>query len=397
MIALLAAGIAPRIDAQTPPMLRYFWAEGCGACTRAKPFLERLQAAHPGLKIERYEVTTTPANWTLLQDAIDRYGVTRPTLPLFFYGEQFWVGFTEQVAGEIEQAVSVGSPASGPVSRSVVLPLLGSIDLDTLTAWAATALIALVDGFNPCSLWLLTFLLAVVVHTGSRGRIMAVGLAFLGVSASVYGAFMLGLFHAALLAASLGVVRIAVVVLALVFAAINIKDYFWLRKGPSLTISDGQKPAIGARVREIMRRKGSLPAMVAATAVMAAGVTLMELPCTVGLPIMWTQMMARAGVGGGVFAALLALYLLIFLADELAVLAVAAVTLRQARLQERHGRLLKLLAGTVMASLGFALLAAPERAGTLLGALVAFAAALVAAALIHSLATLAARYRRPAA
>ncbi len=396
-LLLVAAALlaAPVLHAQGT--LLYFWAEGCSACDRAKPFLRRLEATHPALRIERLEISENPANMDTLRDAVRRYGVAKPFLPLFFYGDRFWVGYSEQQAREIEAAVAQPPGAPPPAAAEparIKVPLLGSVEADTLSAWAATALIALVDGFNPCSLWVITFLLAVIVHTGSRGRVFAVGVTFLAVSASLYGAVVLGLFKAALLARFVGPIRAAIALLALVFAAINIKDYFWFKRGLSLTISEGGRSAIAESVRRIMRRRASVPAMLAATAVMAAGVTLMELPCTAGLPVLWTQIMARGGIDGALFVALLVLYLLVFLADEIGVLALAVVTLRQARLQERGGRLLKLLGGTVMASLAVGLLVDPEQAGDFLGVLAAFGAALAAAILIHSLTALAARTRK---
>ena len=333
-------------------------------------------------------------------EAVDRLEVHRPSVPMFVLGDRYWVGFSDQIAAEIEQGVQSTAEADGAaeaVPGALTLPLLGVVDLQGLSAGASTAVIALVDGFNPCSLWVVTFLLGVVVHTGSRGRVLAVGLTFLATSGALYGAFLAGLFQAAMLVGSVGLIRTLVVAVALVFAAINIKDYFWFRKGPSLTISDRHKAGLAGKVREIMRRRASAPAMLAATAAMAAAVTLMELPCTAGLPVLWAQIMARSGVTGASFAALLALYLLIFVADELAVLAVAAVTLKQARLDERRGRLLKLLAGAVMAGLAVALLVAPEQAGGMLGTLVAFGAAVAVTAVIHGLTILSRRLRRPAA
>ena len=394
----LVALLLPLAAEENPPLL-FFYAEGCSVCARAKPFLERLQADHPDLSIERYEISRDRANIGRMIEAVDRLQVPRPSLPMFILGERYWVGFTDQLASEIEQAVSKppgGQGGRGVVAGTLTLPLVGVVDLRTLSVGASTAVIALVDGFNPCSLWVITFLLGVVVHTGSRGRVLAVGLTFLATSGALYGAFILGLFQVALLAGSVRVIRTVVVAVALGFAAINIKDYFWFGKGPSLTISDRNKSSLAERVREIMRRRSSALAMVAATAAMAAAVTLMELPCTAGLPVVWTQMMASSGITGAAFAALLALYLLIFVADEFGVLAVAALTLKQARLDEKHGRLLKLLAGAVMTSLAIALLVAPGQAGGVVGTLAAFGAAAAVTAVVHGTATLFDRLRRPA-
>lgn len=43
------------------------------------------------------------------------------------------------------------------------------------------------------------------------------------------------------------------------------------------------------------------------------------MPCTAGLPILWTKLIAANNVGAGMFALLLGVYLLMYVLDELLV------------------------------------------------------------------------------
>ena len=178
------------------------------------------------------------------------------------------------------------------------------------------------------------------------------------------------------------VVRVVVAVLAVAFAAINIKDFFWFKAGVSLSIPEASKPGIYDRMRRVLGSAQSLPALVASTMVLAAGVSFVELACTAGFPVLWTSIVTDRGVSPLGFILLLSLYMLIYQLDELVIFAVAVVTMRMTKLQERQGRLLKLLSGMMMLSLAVVMLVKPALLNDVRTSLLVFASAGAAAALI---------------
>ena len=112
----------------------------------------------------------------------------------------------------------------------IKLPIIGSVNLDSKSITLSTILIAFLDGFNPCSLWVLSMLLALTLHTGSRKKILVVGLVFITVTAAIYALFIAGLFSILKVASFMGWVRVVVALIAMFFAAVNIKDYFWYKE-----------------------------------------------------------------------------------------------------------------------------------------------------------------------
>jgi cytochrome c biogenesis protein CcdA/thiol-disulfide isomerase/thioredoxin len=394
--------LLPTARATDGVTLLYFGADGCPYCQQMEVFLDELEGRHPeGLVVERREVSGDPAARQRWRAELATRGEQPTGVPTAILGEQVWVGFDQGVAEQIERTVDAALEAAAPIGPPVPdgpedaevtdppdpveVPLLGPVRLEGRSPLAATALIAFVDGFNPCSLWVLTVLLAMVLNAGAtRARMAAVGGTFLLVTGLLYGAFILGAFTVLGFVGYLEGIRYAVAVLALVVGAINVKDYVAFRRGPSLTIPDRFKPRLYRSVRDIRDPRRGLPAVLGLTVLMAAGISLVELPCTAGFPIIWSGILRTQGVAGAEFAGLLALYLLIYVLDELAVFAVALTTLRVTGLQEGHGRGLKLLGGTVMLALAVVLIAAPGLMETLAGALlvmvVAAALALVVAA-----------------
>ena len=165
------------------------------------------------------------------------------------------------------------------------------------------------------------------------------------------------------------------------FGVLHLKEYV-THRGLSLTIADERKPGMYRRMRGLARPERSLPAVLGGTVALAVGVSLAETPCTAGLPLLWTNMVSARDVPASGAAALFVLYLLVFLLDELIIFGVAVVTLRSAKLQERHGRILQLASGVLMVALAVTMLFAPHLLESLLGTSIVFAIAAVFVAVV---------------
>jgi len=405
LLTLLASGAhAQAPSAPLPVDVYVFHGEGCPHCANALAFLGDLQADHPTLTVHEYEVWYDATNRALLEAFAAAYRRPIEGVPILILGDEWWVGFgpdprlrldPDALAWAIDANLLQEPMTSGPTvattpvegetqagSQEVTLPLLGTIDLTRTPLLLATALIGFVDGVNPCSLWVLALLLGVVLGTGDRRRVLLIGLTFLTITAAAYAVFIAGIFQVMALIGALGWIRIVVALLAAGMAAVNLKDYVAFGQGFSLTTPDAAKPGIYKGIRRIMQAEGSWLLTLGATSLLALGVTLVELPCTAGFPVIWSGLLADAGVGRGGFLGLLGVYMLIYLLDELAIFTVAVVTMRAARLDQGGARILKLVGGMVMLALAIAMLQTPEALGSLAGTTLVFGLALAASGLV---------------
>jgi glutaredoxin len=416
---------SPLRDTGEPVTIYFFWGDGCPHCASAKPFLAGLTQKYPRVELRDYEVWNHPENQEPLIKMAAKFGFEPTAVPTIFIGTRYWVGYAEDpFAREIETyvascalsgcpdagagvltparpdpAAAAAEPAAVPPpgtlesvvtevapganqATSLSLPLIGSVQLGNRSLALSTALIAFVDGFNPCSLWVLSVLLALSLRTGSRKKVLIIGLVFLTVTSLVYALFIAGLFTMFTVISFVGWIQIVVAVVALFFAAVNIKDYFWYKEGVSFTIADEQKPGLYRNMRRVLAAGDSLPALVGATVVMAAGASLVEFTCTAGFPVLWTNLLASQQVAAGTFIVLLALYMAIYQLDELAIFSVAVLSLRASKLEEKHGRILKLIGGTLMLTLAAVMLFNPKLMNNLWASLVVFAVAFVGSGLI---------------
>ena len=375
----------------------FFWGDGCPHCAEEELFLDDLVVRYPRLVVEDFEVWYDAGNQALLTAMAKAFDFEPRGVPVTFIGDRYWIGFNEAIGAEIETYVAAnvesGVPDAGAgiisghegetpttvtpgsPSDTLRLPLLGTINLAGQSLTLSTAIIAFIDGFNPCSLWVLSILLAMTLHTGSRKKVLIVGSVFLTVTALVYALFIAGLFTIFTFVSFVGWIQVVVALIALFFAAVNIKDYFFYKEGLSFTIADGKKPGLYRSIRRVMDAGDSLWGLVGATVVMAAGVSLVEFSCTAGFPVMWTNLLAAQNVTPIVFGLLLLLYMVIYQIDELAIFLTATFTLKSSRLEEKHGRVLKLIGGVLMLTLALVMLIKPSLMNNVSSSLIIFAVA----------------------
>jgi thiol-disulfide isomerase/thioredoxin len=341
-------------------VLTVYWGENCPHCEEARPAVAALAAADPRVTVEWVEVRRDAAGRARFREEVARRGLAGAGVPTFVAGGEALVGFR---AGETERelAALVARALGGGGERGtrVRLPLVGELDGARLPLAFFTVAVGLVDGVNPCAMYVLVVLLGILLHAGSRARMALYGGAFVAISGIVYFLFMtawLGAFSlgglSRPLTAGLGAVLVGM-------GLLNLKDAIWLGRGPSLSVPDAAKPGLHRRMRAVAAA-ASLPAGLAGVAALAFVVNLVELGCTLGLPAVYTRVLSlRTDVGPGGRLAWLALYNLAYVVPLGLIVAVCAVTLRRLVMSPRAARILKAVSGGLLVAFGATFLLAP--------------------------------------
>ena len=279
-------------------------------------------------------------------------------MPSFVVRGRLVVGFrdAETTGRRLEEIID---GAGAEAAEELDVPVFGRVGAARYGLLVFTLAVGLADGFNPCAMWVLLFLLSLLTHVRSRARMIAVSGTFLLVSAGVYYLFMTAWLGAFLALGESRVLQAALGGAVLAAAAVHLKDALAPGRGPSLSISESAKPGIYARVREIVTAR-NLPAALAAACALAVGVNLVEMLCTAGLPAVYTQVLASHHLGFWQRQGYLLLYVAAYMIDDGLMTAAAVATLSMTRLQERGGRILQAVSGAVLAAVGLALLFRPE-------------------------------------
>jgi len=384
LLALIPSPRAGADRAEGAHDFYFFFSHACSRCDEARPFVRELELRHPEIRFHYLEIVKSRRNQELFMQLNDRLHISTPGVPVFVMGDEYLVGYRDRpshramIAAMIKRQLSLSAlpsdtapggpdararregaalPAAGGPAGAVTLPLLGELRPFSLGLPLFTALVGLADGFNPCSLWVLMFLLSLLASTG-RGRLLAVGSCFVLVSAAVYFMFLVTWLELFWMLGSRRTVTLVLGGLAVLLGAVNMKELFFFGTGVSLVIPARVKPMLYARMRGITGSPSLLIA-VAGAAVLAFLVSFVELGCTAGLPAVYTRVLSAA-VQPPAHLLYLGLYVVLYAVPLGVVLAGYAVTLGRFRLQERHGRILKPAGGALLFLLGLVLLVRPE-------------------------------------
>ncbi len=379
-----AAAVASAQEAGAPRQaeIEFFAREGCAHCDEAKHFLADLQRERPGLRIVTRDVMAEPAARQRLQELADTLKAGAPGVPAFYVQGELLIGFAgpattgARIRALLDRRAPVDQlpwtlapscspedvepcePAAEPSAdaESIEIPLVHArVAVGDLGLPLFTVVIGLLDGFNPCSIWVLVLMISMLASLGDRRKMLLVAGTFVAVEGVAYFAFMAAWLNLFLF---IGLSRISEIVLGVLAAAaglINLKDFWAFGRGISLSIPAAAKPGLYARLRRILQAEKIVVAVAGAGA-LAVLVQLVELLCTSGFPALYTRILTLRKLSTQAYYSYLLLYNLVYMFDDLIVLSVGVVTLSQRRLQEHEGRWLKLISGLVMLGLGVYLL-----------------------------------------
>lgn len=246
--------------------------------------------------------------------------------------------------------------------RSIPLPLIGTVNADELGIMALTIVVGLVDGFNPCAMWVLLFLLSLLVNLKDRKKMFAIAGVFVLISGIAYFIFMAFWLEVYIFLGVMRPIQIALGLMALVIGTIHVKDFFAFKKGVSLSIPDSAKSKINVHMRKIITAE-TLWAAILGASVLAVMVNVLEMLCTLGLPTLYTNILESYGYPRWKDYAYIGLYNVAYMFDDSIMVIIAIVTLGKRRLEEKEGRWLKLVSGTLIAGIGLLMLLKPEWLG----------------------------------
>jgi hypothetical protein len=191
----LAANVAP--SPTSPPAwqhdgrLHVFFHPDCPHCHEAIEFLK----AQPAVDFVLHDVST-PANEALLLMLAHQHGIGEGDLgvPLFVRGTRFLIGFeSAETTGRELLALSADEAAivrpDAGTSR-IKLPLFGEIDPSRYSLLALSVLMGLSDGFNPCAMWVLVYLISLIAGIQDQRKVWWLVGTFVLASGILYFLFM---------------------------------------------------------------------------------------------------------------------------------------------------------------------------------------------------------------
>ncbi len=341
--------LIPPVSAATPLTLKYYYAESCSHCREKIPIITAIQ--------HNYSATVTVlmlelTNATNMQD-FHSHGFTQyPAVLIQNQTKIISDNITyNTIADILDSYIRNLSSNYTQNETTIFLPLIGRLDLTSLSLPVLTVTLGALDSINPCSFFVLFFLLSLLISLQSRRKMLLVGGIFIFFSGFIYFLFMFLLFNTLAVLQNIRIISLAAGIVALAMGILNIKDFFYFKQGPSLSIPEEKRTVIFDRTRSLVRAS-YLPAILGGAIFLAVTVNFYELLCTLGFPLVYTTQLAAYHLPTTTHYLYLILYNIVYVIPLIAILLAFTFTLGRAKLSEWRARQLKLLSGIMILSFG---------------------------------------------
>lgn len=351
--------------------VRYFYAPACPDCEEQTPIYRSLREDFPEVDFREHDITT-PGGSVVFRRVMEEAGLDGDelTVPVTAVGNWALVGlhFRDEILSAISAWIEFGDsderaadagPKKGETAADFELPLLGRTDLTRLSLPALAIVLGLVDGFNPCAMWVLVYMISLLIGINDRKKIWTVAGSFVMASGILYFLFMTAWINVFLLLGYVRILTIAVGMVAVGGGILNLKEYFASRNGLVCKSADGETAArTMSRIERIVSRPLS-PAIIFSIVGLAFVVNSVEFVCSAAIPAVFTQILALSGLTTLQHYSYIGLYTFFFMLDQLVIFGLAAFAIGSA-IGEKYARGCKLVGGVILAGLGTIMLFAPH-------------------------------------
>lgn len=382
LIIFLFASLLPlKINASEKIQIYLFHSDTCPHCKDEIEFLNKLEKKYD-IEIIKYEVSNeeNSQKMSLVKQA---YNIDNPYVPFTTIGTVTFTGFNEEIGSKIENAINyylknpyrnltkeilegnfkVGDKFTKDEIKAdtVTIPIFGEINPKSFSLPLIAMAIGTVDGFNPCAMWVLLFLISMLIGMKDKKKMWILGSTFLITSALVYLLLMVSWLQISLSIIQISYVRLLIAIFAIAAGLWNLNKF---RK--SLKEDDGcevvskeKRIKIFDQVKKISTEKTLILSMLGVIA-LAISVNVVELACSAGLPLIFTQILAVNSLSPLEYSIYILIYILFFLIDDIIIFIIAIKTFETVGMSNKYSKLSTLIGGAIMLIIGILLIIAPN-------------------------------------
>lgn len=360
-LVLVAVFIALQFKAETAPQdtsltwerdgrLHVFFQPDCPHCHRAIEFLKTQR----GIAFDLHDISTA-AGEDLLRVATE-LGIPEGDLgvPLFVFGRRYLIGFdSPETTGRELLALVAKTPAASPdvEASRIRLPLFGEIDPSSYSLLGLTVVMALADGFNPCAMWVLIYLISLIAGLKEREKIWWLVGTFVFASGVLYFLFMTAWLNTFLIIGYIRPLTQLMALSAIGFGAAHLYELAWTRGVVECEIGDvEQRGRTMRKIRDVVSAPVGLTSLVLITG-LAFAINAVEFLCSAALPAIYTHTLALMDLSTFAYYGYITLYVLVFMLDDLVIFALAAFAI-QKFIDTRYAAVSRGAGGVILLGLG---------------------------------------------
>jgi len=343
--------------------VHFFHVPGCSHCEEQEPFNEKLESEYPSINITRHDATT-PTGSALLSEMLENLGIEdMPAFPITIFGNQVFSGWeSEETTGRaIEEALQqclagdCPPPAGEEPEDGIVLPIIGKFVPADYSLPALAVILGLVDGFNPCAMWVLVYLISLIATLRDRKRIWLIVGSFVLASGVLYFLFMTAWLNAFLFIGYVRPVTTVIGLVALGGGILQIRGFIETKGAIVCEVTDEEsRKKTMTRIQKVVSSPLTL-GTVAGIVALAFLVNSIEFVCSAAIPAIFTHVLSLASLTTFQYYGYILLYVLFFMLDDLIIFGSAAIALTS-NLGERYAKYFRPVGATILIILGVLLL-----------------------------------------
>lgn len=365
-----------------------FYGDGCPHCAEEKKFLSSIKDDYDDVEFIYFEVWYNNENSDFLSEVKDKLNVTRSGVPVTVIGETTFVGYSSALEGKIKRAIEfykeneyidaiqgikegtyVGidgeedefseQEEESDEDSTVDVPFFGNLNLKNVSLGTAALVLGLIDGFNPCAMWVLLFLISMLIGMKNKKRMWIIGLTFLGSSAFVYMLMMLSWLNIVVAISTSILVRNIIALIAVGGGILNFYNFFKHQDSGCSVVDEKKRKSVFERIKKFTKEKSLVLALIG-TIALAFSVNIIELACSAGLPMVYTQLLAINDIKGLSAFLYVLLYIVFFLLDDMIIFFAAMKTMEVTGMSTKYSKYSHLIGGILMVVIGLLLIFKPE-------------------------------------
>ena len=343
--------------------LYLFHGDGCPHCRDEKSWLEGIKREYKGkLNVYYFEVWYNADNVKLMDKVKEEFNIKESGVPLTIIGGKYFSGFNSSTAvnmeNKIKEYLTDNKEESGENKKN--LPLLGDVNLKSVSIPLVATILGFIDGFNPCAMWILLFLINLLFGMKDKKKAWTLGLLFLLISGFVYFLSMIGI-NFVLGIATINWMKIVIAIFILIFGILNLRKYLKIRKEEAgcTVVDDKKRKNLISRMKKIVNNKSFMLSIIGVI-VLAASVNLIEMACSLGFPLVFNEVLTVNNVVGVTRIIYLLIYIFFYMIDDIVVFAISMITLEATGITNKYNKLCTLISAIIMIIMGVLLILKPE-------------------------------------
>lgn len=367
-----------------------FYSDSCPHCREEKEFLSTIEDK---ANIEMHEVTKNQDNSDLLDLVKKSLNCTNNYVPYTVIGQVGLTGYSENIKSQIlhfidkyekEDYIDVVSKVKETGKTidleketgenvdlkkeeleeqysKITVPILGELDTKKVSLPIISMIIGFVDGFNPCAMWILIFLISMLIGMNDKKRMITLGLIFLTTSALVYMGIMLSWLEILKTIIIESYMQYIIGIVAIIASLWNLYSYYKSRKketGCEVVNNNSRKKIIN-RIKKFTSEKSLLLAIIGVIG-LAISVNFIEFACSAGWPVIFTNILEMNKLSGLENFIYILIYIIFFLIDDIIIFAIAMFTFNIKAISNKYSKYSHLIGGILMLIIGLLMIFAPN-------------------------------------